>query len=135
MDLNGHSTCQPPAPKTKTAKTAADVCLREIKEWCSPGSPAGHVDGIGFDLIYFLAKFPGWDLDNDGKANDGLAFDGRRFFLEGVYNLTQVATLFFRDKINLRKTVYFIDIFLVPFCEGKKDKRSKLAKGRSIVDT
>jgi len=80
--LNMSTAC----PKDKNGETAADVCLREIKEWCSPGGPAGHVDGIGFDVIYFLAKFPGWDLDNDGKADDGVAPDGRRFFLEGVYN-------------------------------------------------
>jgi len=79
--LNMSAAC----PRDKSGKTAADVCLREIKAWCSPGGPAGHVHGIGFDVIYFLAKFPGWDLDNDGKADDGVAADGRRFFLEGVY--------------------------------------------------
>ncbi len=79
--LNMSTAC----PRDKNGETAADVCLREIKAWCSPGGPAGHVDGIGFDVIYFLAKFPGWDLDNDGKADDGVAADGRRFFLEGVY--------------------------------------------------
>ena len=79
--LNMSAAC----PRDKNGETAADVCLREIKAWCSAGGPAEHVDGIGFDVIYFLAKFPGWDLDNDGKADDGVATDGRRFFLEGVY--------------------------------------------------
>ena len=39
-----------------------------------------------------------------------------------------------KRKISL-SSLFFVDIFLVPFCEGKKDKRSELAKGRSIVDT
>jgi hypothetical protein len=79
--LNMSTAC----PRDRNGETAADVCLRELKAWCSPGGPAAHVDGIGFDVIYFLAKFPGWDLDNDGRAEDGIAPDGRRFMLEGVY--------------------------------------------------
>jgi hypothetical protein len=79
--LNMSTAC----PRDKNGETAADVCLREIVEWCGPNGPAAHVDGIGFDVIYFLAKFPGWDLDNDGKADDGVAPDGRRFQFEGVY--------------------------------------------------
>jgi len=80
--LNMSTSC----PKDKNGETAADVCLREITNWCSSGGPASHVDGIGFDVIYFQTKFSGWDLDNDGKVDDGVASDGRRFFFEGVYN-------------------------------------------------
>lgn len=79
--LNMSTAC----PQDKNGERAADVCVRELKAWCSPGGPAAHVDGIGFDVIYFLAKFPGWDLDNDGIAEDGIAPDGRRLMLEGAY--------------------------------------------------
>ncbi|MFZ5830577.1 MAG: hypothetical protein ACOY3P_10835 [Planctomycetota bacterium] len=83
--LNMSTAC----PKDRNGETAADICVRELKDWCSPGGPAAHVDGIGFDVIYFLAKFPGWDLDNDGRAEDGIAPDGRRFQLEGVYSFVK----------------------------------------------
>lgn len=80
--LNTSTAC----PKDEKGETAADIAIREMKAWCAPGGPAAHVDGISFDVVYFLAKFEGWDLDNDGVAEDGIGPDGRRFFLEGVYD-------------------------------------------------
>jgi hypothetical protein len=76
-------------PRDPRGETAADICLREYREWCGPGGLAAHVDGIGFDVMYFRAKFPGWDLDNDGVAEDGIAPDGRNFQLDGVYGFTK----------------------------------------------
>lgn len=83
--LNLSAAC----PRDPRGDTAADISLREIREWCGPGGVAGHVDGIGFDVMYFGAKFPGWDLDNDGKVDNGVAPDGRNFQLEGVYGFTK----------------------------------------------
>ncbi len=81
--LNLSSKC----PRDEHGRTAGDVWLEEIKQWCGPKGVARHIDGIGFDVIFFKAKFGGWDLDNDGKTDAGIGPDGDDFNTRGQYEL------------------------------------------------
>jgi hypothetical protein len=81
--LNLSSRC----PSDAQGRTAGDIWLQEIKEWCGPGGLAQHVDGIGFDVIFFKAKFDAWDLDADGKSDAGVAESGEDFSTRGQYDL------------------------------------------------
>ncbi|MFC1765190.1 hypothetical protein ACFL6U_24350 [Planctomycetota bacterium] len=81
--LNLSSKC-PPDPQ---GRTAVDIWLEEIKQWCGAGGPAEHVDGIGFDVIFFKAKRDTWDIDADGKTDAGVAESGEDFNTRGQYRM------------------------------------------------
>jgi hypothetical protein len=83
--LNLSSRC----PRDPAGKTAGDLWLEEILEWCGPGGPAEHVDGIGFDVIFFRAKRDAWDLSLDGRSDAGVDSAGLDFNTEGQYALLQ----------------------------------------------
>lgn len=70
-------------PTDANGRTAADHFLEEIADWFSPQGPLRNFDGIGFDVNYFKAKWPGFDVDNDGVSDDGIAPDGHNFWREG----------------------------------------------------
>ena len=79
--LNLSAVC----PLDPQGRTAADIWVQEIKEWCSPGGLAEHVDGIGFDVIFFKAKFGPWDIDADGVSDGGVDSMGYDFNTAGQF--------------------------------------------------
>ncbi|MEX0322809.1 MAG: hypothetical protein AB3N63_11665 [Puniceicoccaceae bacterium] len=81
--LNLSATC----PKDPQGRAAVDIWLDEISEWCGPGGPAEHVDGIGFDVIFFKAKNAAWDIDADGESDAGVADSGQDFNTLGQYQM------------------------------------------------
>lgn len=74
-------------PEDPDGRTAADIWLEEIEDWCGPDGSAGHVDGIGFDVIFYKAKHGSWDIDADGAADDGIASSGEDFNTRGQHDL------------------------------------------------
>jgi len=80
--LNLSAVC----PRDPQGKTAADIGVEKIKQWCGPGGLAEHVDGIGFDVIFFKAKFDPWDIDADGASDGGFDSRGYDFNTAGQYH-------------------------------------------------
>jgi hypothetical protein len=74
-------------PEDPQGRTAADIWLEEIADWCGPDGAAAHVDGIGFDVIFYKAKHGSWDIDADGEADDGIASSGEDFNTRGQHDL------------------------------------------------
>ena len=81
--LNLSSVC----PRDPQGRTAGDIWLEEIKEWCRPGGLAEHVDGIGFDVIFYKAKNDAWDIDADGVSDGGVDASGFDFSTYGQHQL------------------------------------------------
>ncbi|HSH09987.1 MAG TPA: hypothetical protein VK995_06335 [Oceanipulchritudo sp.] len=74
-------------PRDPQGRTAGDIWLEEITEWCGPGGLAQHIDGIGFDVIHFKAKKEGWDLDADGVTDNGVDSMGYDYNTKGQFEL------------------------------------------------
>ncbi|MCX7013114.1 MAG: hypothetical protein NTW86_11260 [Candidatus Sumerlaeota bacterium] len=73
------------APKDKNGRGAADVFAAEIAEWFRPTGPLKDLNGIAFDVHYWSVRFPGWDTDNDGQADDGIV-GGVNVWREGEWH-------------------------------------------------
>lgn len=69
-------------PSDKNGKTASDVFVEEIAHWFDKGGPLSELDGIGFDVNYFVVKHDTWDCDNDGEVDNGIV-DGKNIYREG----------------------------------------------------
>ncbi len=65
---NLSSTC----PKDRQGQTAGDVFVAEIAGWFGADGPLAHFNGIAFDVNKWAAREPGWDVDNDGRADGGV---------------------------------------------------------------
>ncbi len=75
---NLSSTC----PLDKNGKSAADVFVGEMKNWFGKNGVLEHIDGIGFDVNYFLTDHKTWDCNSDGKADQGV-FEGKNVWRLG----------------------------------------------------
>jgi hypothetical protein len=74
LDQNGHS--------------AADVFVGEMKDWFGKKGKLENLDGIGFDVNYFVVKHSTWDCNNDGQIDNGF-IDGKNIWREGDINFLQ----------------------------------------------
>ncbi len=62
------STC----PKDRAGHTAADNFVAEIAGWFGAGGILARFNGIAFDVNYWFAREPDWDVDNDGRGDGGV---------------------------------------------------------------
>lgn len=78
---NHSTTC----PRDAAGKNASDVFLGEILAKLDPetGDLRGF-DGIAFDIMYWIARVPGMDIDNDGVADGKGIVDGRQVWRDGM---------------------------------------------------
>lgn len=72
-------------PKDRNGRTAADAFVAEIAEWFARDGRLRNFNGIAFDVNYFEARHPSWDVDNDGKSDSGFA-GGRNVWMEGDWH-------------------------------------------------
>ena len=79
---NFSSTC----PLGDNGNSAADLFVSEIAYWFGDQGPLADLDGIGFDVNYFIPKQKSWDCNNDGKADAGFV-DGKNLWMEGDLKL------------------------------------------------
>lgn len=75
-------------PKDKNGKTCADIFLGLIENWYSKDGILKNIDGIGYDVNYFISDHKTWDCNNDGVADKGIV-EGKNIWRDGDWKFLQ----------------------------------------------
>ena len=80
---NHSTTC----PRNAAGKNASDLFLEEIlAKIASETGELRDFDGIAFDIMYWIARVKGMDLNNDGIADGDGIVDGKHVWRDGMFD-------------------------------------------------